>query len=185
VISSRPLKITVNFEKPRRPGPQRPRRPGLSGVQCPSGLTRFGEVRADQRLVLVFGQAILRMALSQFSPRRHMLVMQDVVCSPEEYYSVKFQRFILKECSGAHNRWIYDIIHKGKRVVPVRGPAQWQRHTLPGCIQRHDTADNARAQIVARSSSARATLASASLARISAHATFETSRKTPCTTPRR
>jgi hypothetical protein len=40
-----------------------------------------------------------------------MLVMQDVVCSLEEYYSVKFQRFILKECSGVHNRWIYDIIH--------------------------------------------------------------------------
>ena len=72
MISSRPLKITVNFEKPRRPGPQRPRRPGLSGVQCPSGLTRFGEVRADQRLVLVCGQAILRMALSQFSPRLYV-----------------------------------------------------------------------------------------------------------------
>jgi hypothetical protein len=71
VISSR-LKITVNFEKPRRPGPQRPRRPGFSGVQCPSGLTRFGEVRADQRLVLMCGQAILRMALSQFSPRLYV-----------------------------------------------------------------------------------------------------------------
>ena len=55
-------------EKPRRPGPQRPRRPGFSGVQCPSGLQRFGEERADQRLVLVRGEAILRMVLSQFPP---------------------------------------------------------------------------------------------------------------------
>ena len=60
------------FEKPWRPGPQRPRRPGFSGVQCPSGLTCFGEVRADQRLVLMCGQAILRMALSQFSPRLYV-----------------------------------------------------------------------------------------------------------------
>ena len=56
------------LEKPRRPGPQRPRRPGFSGVQCPSGLPRFGEERADQRLVLVRGEAILRMVLSQFPP---------------------------------------------------------------------------------------------------------------------
>ena len=59
---------TAGFEKPRRPGPQRPRRPGFSGVQCPSGLPRFGEERADQRLVLVRGEAILRMVLSQFPP---------------------------------------------------------------------------------------------------------------------
>ncbi len=32
-------------------------------MQCPSGLPHFGEERADQRLVLVRGEAILRMVL--------------------------------------------------------------------------------------------------------------------------
>ena len=34
----------------------------------PQWLPRFGEDRADQRLVLVRGEAILRMVLSQFPP---------------------------------------------------------------------------------------------------------------------
>ncbi len=45
---------------------------GFSTVQCPGGLTRFGEVRAAQRLVLVLAQAFLRVSLSQFSPRLYI-----------------------------------------------------------------------------------------------------------------
>ena len=49
-------------------GASRPRRPWFVWGAMPQWLLRFGEERADQRLVLVRGEAILRMVLSQFPP---------------------------------------------------------------------------------------------------------------------
>ena len=39
--------------------------------------------------------------------------MDQVICSPEEYYGPEFLNFINKEYSSDKNRWIYNIIKNG------------------------------------------------------------------------
>ena len=37
--------------------------------------------------------------------------MQDVICSPDVYYSSYYQNFIESECTSQSSKWVYDIIN--------------------------------------------------------------------------
>ena len=65
--------------------------------------------------------------------------MQDVVCSPEEYYSVRFQRFMLKERTSPHNRWIYEIIDDSFAADREQIFIQEEQWCL--CLDQHNGCD--------------------------------------------
>lgn len=65
---------------------------------------------------------------SQGSCISEFRVMQDVICTPDVYYSPAFQEFIHKERTSPNSQWIFDIIantHCPKREQLFIQEEQW------------------------------------------------------------